>query len=472
MKDMGVFIGTWHPLLVHLPIGMLIMAFLLEWAGRTEKYAAFRPAVPAILLVGSISAILACIAGYFLSLDGGYNQATLGWHQWLGIGVALVATFAWVLKRFPDLLPGFRSLHFPLLVFLMLLLTAAGHYGGSLTHGSDYLSKGIPGPVRGLFGLPSTAAELPVIADVQEAAVFDDVIRPVLSQRCVSCHNQDKMKGDLRLDTREMILQGGEGGQVLAAGDPNNSELYRRLVLPQEHEDHMPPKGKTQLTSEQISLIHWWIASGAPFEGKVKEINQPDSIQPLLLALESGAGGTGHAFVPEGDHPPEADEAALAPLLERGVKVMPIAQGNTYLQVSCINDTAFGDAETELLLPLKSQLIWLDLANTKITDRGLQTIAGLENLTRLHLARTQVSDQGLSSLAACKQLAFLNLFDTRVSDEGLQHLQHAPMLREVHLYQTGVTPAGVERLASHLPEVRIDTGNYRLPLLAADTVQY
>ncbi|QEC52932.1 putative membrane protein [Anseongella ginsenosidimutans] len=473
MEEIISFIGSWHPLLVHLPIGMLIMAFLLEWVARKEKYAAFRPAVPAILLAGSIAAILSCVAGYFLSLGGGYNETTLAWHKWLGILVAAAATFAWLLKRFPTLLPRMNTLHFPLLVFLMLLLTAAGHYGGSLTHGSDYLSKNLPGPVRGIFGLSSLqAAELPVIPDVQEAAVFNEVVLPVLSQRCVSCHNEDKMKGELRLDSREMILKGGEGGPILSPGRPAESELISRLLLPEDHDDHMPPKGKTPLTEEQISLLHWWIASGAPFDKKVKEISQPDSIKPLLLALESGAAGKAHAFLPEGEAPEPAPASSLEALRARGIKVLPVAQESTYLQVSCINDTTFGDAETALLLPLKEQLVWLDLGNTEIGNEGLKNLASLENLTRLHLAHTNVGDQGLSFLAASKNLGFLNLYDTQVTDQGLQHLKNLTALQEVHLYQTGVSAAGLQQLRDNRPELRVDTGNYRLPLLAADTVQF
>src|SRR5690606_22722418 len=111
MEEIALFLGSWHPLLVHLPIGMLIMAFLLEWLARKEKYAVFRPAVPAILLAGSITAVLACIAGYFLTLGGGYNESTLAWHMWLGIGVAVTAAAAWALKRFAEKLSYLRSLH-------------------------------------------------------------------------------------------------------------------------------------------------------------------------------------------------------------------------------------------------------------------------------------------------------------------------------------------------------------------------
>lgn len=473
MDDFSLFLGSWHPLLVHLPIGMLIMAFLLEWFARKEKYAAFGPAVAPVLLAGSISAILSCIAGYFLSLGGGYNPSTLGWHKWLGIAVALIATIAWITKRFPDRIPFPRSFQFPLLILLMLLLTAAGHYGGTLTHGSGYLTKALPGPARELLGISAPEeAEIPVITNVQEAAVFDDVIRPVLATRCTSCHGADKMKGDLRLDTREMILKGGESGPVLEAGVPEDSELLRRLLLPEGHDDHMPPKGRTQLSSQQVQLIHWWVSEGAPFEGAVKEVKQSDSIKPLLAALEADADGNKHAFIPEGELPDPAPETAIAPLLERGVKVMPVAQGSPYLQVSCINDTSFSDTETALLLPLKAQLVWLDLAGTQVTDKGLENLAGLEVLTRLHLSHTEVGDQGLSYLSACKQLAFLNLFNTPVTDNGLPHLQNIPSLKEVHLYKTAISSPAAAQLVETHPELVLDTGNYHLPLLAADTIQF
>src|SRR3546814_95375 len=234
----------------------------------------------------------------------------------------------------------------------------------------------------------------------------------------------------------------------------------------------MPPKGKTPLTDEQISLIHWWIASGAPFEGKVREIPQPDSIKPLLLALESSAQKKQHAFLPEGPLPEAAAPRDLAPLTERGVKIMPVAQGSPYLQVSCINDTAFGDAQTSLLLPLKEQIVWLDLTRTELSDQGIENIAALRNLTRLHLAHTAIGDDGLSKLAACPNLGFLNLFDTRVTDQGLAALQSLASLQEIHLYQTGVSAAGARKLAENHAGLRIDTGNYHLPLLAADTIRY
>lgn len=98
-EELGEFIGRAHPLLVHLPIGMLVAAFLMAILARREKYKELKVAVPVVLLFGSIAAVLASIAGYLLSLRGGYEQQTLDFHQWLGIGVALVSVFVYWMYR-------------------------------------------------------------------------------------------------------------------------------------------------------------------------------------------------------------------------------------------------------------------------------------------------------------------------------------------------------------------------------------
>ena len=62
--------------------------------------------------------------------------------------------------------------------------------------------------------------------------------------------------------------------------------MMRRLLLPRNEEDHMPPKEKPQLKDNEIALIHWWIATGATFDKKTKELEQPEKIKPILLALQ------------------------------------------------------------------------------------------------------------------------------------------------------------------------------------------
>lgn len=87
-------------------------------------------------------------------------------------------------------------------------------------------------------------------------------IEPLLIRRCSECHGPDKQKGDLRLDTRAAALKVGESGNAaLVPGQPDNSELLRRVTT-QDPDDRMPPKGEG-LTPAEVELLRQWIAEGA-----------------------------------------------------------------------------------------------------------------------------------------------------------------------------------------------------------------
>ena len=87
-----------------------------------------------------------------------------------------------------------------------------------------------------------------------------------MDNKCVKCHNQNKSKGGLILDSQNAIIKGGESGVILNAFNSATSHLYNYPNLPIEDEMHMPPKGNTQLTNLEIQLIKLWIESGSDFE--------------------------------------------------------------------------------------------------------------------------------------------------------------------------------------------------------------
>ena len=87
--------------------------------------------------------------------------------------------------------------------------------------------------------------------------------RGVLAHQCTKCHGQHKQKGELRLDTREAAMKGGESGASIAPGKPDESDLLRRVVLPTADDEHMPPEKKV-IESQNIETLRKWIAAGAP----------------------------------------------------------------------------------------------------------------------------------------------------------------------------------------------------------------
>jgi uncharacterized membrane protein len=211
------FFGRFHPVLVHLPIGFLLLALLFQWLGRKEKYNNLLPAVRLSFLLGMISAVLSCLSGLLLSSGGEYDEATLGLHKWFGISVAVLSAVGYWFSKKPDsLLKNSLSI----ITFLLIIIT--GHLGGTLTHGEGFLTKGIMGSAK-----DSTASARKTIADVQEAFVFADIIQPVLLDKCGGCHSAIKQKGGLRLDGKEFILKGGKEGKVFISGNAGEANCTK-----------------------------------------------------------------------------------------------------------------------------------------------------------------------------------------------------------------------------------------------------
>ena len=89
------------------------------------------------------------------------------------------------------------------------------------------------------------------VVTLEEAIVFDHVIKPILEAKCIGCHNPDKLKGKLILTDSASIHKGGKTGKLFVAGNPDKSLLIQRIHLPHENKKHMPPAGKTQLTPDE-----------------------------------------------------------------------------------------------------------------------------------------------------------------------------------------------------------------------------
>ncbi|MEC7357511.1 MAG: c-type cytochrome domain-containing protein [Verrucomicrobiota bacterium] len=88
---------------------------------------------------------------------------------------------------------------------------------------------------------------------------YDDHVRPIFADRCLTCHNPDKAKGGLDLTTYTSTMQGGPSGEIVSSGDPGSSRLF--LSVSHAEEPKMPPKGE-KLSKERLDLISSWISGG------------------------------------------------------------------------------------------------------------------------------------------------------------------------------------------------------------------
>jgi uncharacterized membrane protein len=279
--DILLFLGRLHPLLVHLPIGMMVALASLEMAARLPRFKNAAASAGFILVLATPLAVVTAACGWLLSLGGGYDDQLLAWHKWLGTGTAVGTVVAGILfwRR------NFLAYRVSLFITAGLLM-AAGHLGGSLTHGSDYLTHYAPEPIKRMLGISIAKKASPPrsLAELQNLPIFAAVIEPLLENKCVQCHGPQKSKGGLRLDSLAALLAGSDDGAVLTPGDAAQSPLVRRLLLPADHDDHMPPAGKPQLTTAEISVLQWWVAAGAPETNTLNQLAPPPEVLAALSA--------------------------------------------------------------------------------------------------------------------------------------------------------------------------------------------
>ncbi|MEO6001284.1 MAG: c-type cytochrome domain-containing protein [Chitinophagaceae bacterium] len=462
MTSIIEFIGRFHPVLVHLPIGILMISLLLMWLSKKPSYNISHQVIKLVLLLGMFGAIISCFTGTLLSWNGDYNTGLVSWHMWMGYGVAVASMFLYMKVARKELDVTYKTLS----IGLLLLITITGHLGGSLTHGTDYLTSALTGAEDSVVFVHKP------IPNIQEAAVYADVINPMLQTKCYSCHGPKKQKGKLRVDDPLLLMQGGKDGAVIVPSNVKKSELMKRLLLPENDEHHMPPKEKPQLKESQMALMNWWINEGADFNKKVKDLPQADKIKTYLLALQSDHIITEKKAVADVPVKPveAANEKAIQALRDKGVIVIPVAQNTNYLSANFINANNVSSKDIALLKPLQKQLVWLKLGDTKINDSALTIISDCKEITSLQLNNTSVSDKGMVALKTLQNLQSLNLVGTKVTSQGVMQLISLKKLQAIYLYQTSVGKSDWDKLKTAFPKTMIDSGGYKLQYLEADTM--
>ena len=449
LPDILTFFGRFHPLVVHLPIGFLLMAVLVQFSTKWPKFSPLQTYVTYLWGLGALSALLALVFGYILSLSGDYDEDTLFWHKWSGVFVFLTSLSLFYLSK------KVENINTTLLSGLVLLVLGSliytGHLGGNLTHGSTYLLEYAPNPIRGLAGLPPKAIPRKKVTTLDSADVFLDIVQPMINNKCTSCHNDSKMKGDLLLTSYKAIMKGGENGEIIIPGDAEASELFRRITLPEEHDDFMPSEGKRPLSEMEVELLEWWINLGALSEGYVSQLSPEKEI---LVPINGYLGLDKNSLFNKIVLPPKVE--LLDSLRNSGFVINRLMRDNQYLEANfSLSESAISSSNIDLLLQLKDQLIWLNLSNSNVKDLHLERLGELENLVKLNLSRNTLSDIGIQHLSKLKNLESLNLYNTQVSERVLDIVSKMTRLKTIYLWNTKFNDSLLKQLQSENKNLKV-----------------
>ncbi|MCK0157110.1 DUF1549 domain-containing protein [Cellulophaga sp. F20128] len=269
-------LGRLHPLLVHFPIALLVIALVFELLTLGGKRQGLRDGIYWMLHIGAATAVLTALMGWLLSTYDEYTGDLVTYHQYTGIATAVLSVITVLVLRnlVSKKLADYRLYRF-LLTATVLTLTIAGHLGASLTHGEDYLTSVLPGKAAAYDATKSVAllAELKQLDSLSlpQQDKLNLEVRAIFAHNCYQCHSENKQKGELILDSKEGVFAGGESGPVLRPGKPEESELYKRITLSPNDDDVMPKKGKV-LKQNEIALINLWIKNGAHWSDQALKV--------------------------------------------------------------------------------------------------------------------------------------------------------------------------------------------------------
>ena len=453
-------IGRFHPLFVHLPIGFIIIGLMLDFFFRNKKE--HLPVLRFIFLWAFITSIFSIITGYLQYDREGYAWESVQWHLIMGI-FTMVFCFLFYLKLKYE---TFKSLpkNF-LFAGLSISLLVTGHLGGNITHGSDHLIEPLPPEIKGLLGLEyqNDIIELDP-KNYKNAVFYNDVIQPILTQRCVSCHNDKKTKGGLKMNSYNAIMKGGKNGSVLMINNSMESKIHKRMTLPIEDRYHMPPKSRTQPSKEEIELIKIWIDNSASKNALVGDLPIPKKM------LTSFFPDKPNGIFPENDEE-VVTNIQLSNLREIGFLVVNIFESSPFLKVSCINIGDFRDKSVQQLIDIKDNIVELDLSNTKVTDDVFEYIKDFKNLTILKLDNTNISGEKANILSNLTHLKKISLVNTLFDLKYISNFYKYPNLTNVNLFKSGEQNDQKILIPDSLKQI-FNFGDLKLEKTSSDDIVY
>jgi uncharacterized membrane protein/mono/diheme cytochrome c family protein len=433
-------VGRMHPVLLHLPIGLLVISFII-WLGRKNiDKDSFYKIFILVLHVTAFTATLTALMGFFLSREGGYDENILSKHKVLGI---ITAALSYTLLLIYQMAPEKKIFFGTAMTASLVIMVIGSHFGSTLTHGEGFVWQ----PLK-------REEEIKDEEITDSSSLFAAAIRPILKSKCFSCHNERKAKGELIMTTEEHLLKGGKNGPIWKSGDALNSHIIQNINLPEDDKKHMPPKGKPQLSSDEISMLFTWIQSGADMKRMLKEYEDDDTLK--ILASK---------FI----HLPKEEKEKIYPFEAASISVIqklsgpfcsvfPLSQNSPALQAVFFVREKFDRKKLEELSKVKTQLVVLNLNNMPVEDADMKTINQFTNLEKLVLNNSLITNNGIAEIKKLKNLRSLSVSGTKIDKNVFSSFSQLDSLKEVFVWNTGITATEADELQKQNKIIKIVRG--------------
>ena len=427
-----LWFGKLHPLVLHFPIviGIAIVIYFLffqnkQLAENTEK----------LVLVGNaLMASMVALLGLFLSKQDAYDTDTLNLHKWGGLGIVFMS---WLLIYTKNVSVGLKKI---IAIAYLLILLFFTHKGAILTHGENALSMPVP--------------EVKLAEEVKTVdsslSVYEKAIAPILTQKCISCHGPEKMKGQLQLQSPELIVKGGKNGSILNGIQNEEAQILQRIHLPNVDEKHMPPIDKLQLTLEELTLLNKWVKAGGNFTKKISELAKTDSLAILAMAYKAPTKGSG-------------DNKNNAPDLKQYnssyLTVNYLFNGSEEIEVNFFQASFYKKEQLANLVKIKDKIISLNMQGMPVTKEDLAIILQFTKLKKLNLNYTKLNLNDLQPIKTITSLKNLSICGMDVNQNTLTKFLDKAPFTEINIWTNHSSEKEFQQLMANNKKVKIIIGD-------------
>lgn len=440
------FVGSFHPLLLHLPIGLWFAVCALMLASALVRDSVPRSIVYGMTILTFVSAILTFSAGFILYLGGGYGRASIALHMYSSL-VFLISLAIFLISYGNANRPSFEWLSAGVTTAALLI---AGHAGGVITHGDPFDRA----PWR-IFAERANE-EFKSVDAVASVRIFDSLVIPILEDKCMACHGIERAKGKLKMNTYAALLKGGSKGACLLPGDAAGSLMIQRINLPLDDTKRMPPADKEQLSLDEAAFLEWWVSAALPEEQSIESTSFPSEQQAYVQSIMGDSPLAIQARAAKARNKDLLLKYADFQTRYPGLLVQSVV-GEALFEFNSVSLLGYDEASVRTALePLADNLIRIDWNRRQLDTAWAKLFSTAAIVEVLNLSDSSFSDEDLQLLLSkMSELKKVNLAGTEFSDGQVDSVCAHSKIETIVLTGTQLSEVGYQKLINYLPSAEI-----------------
>ncbi|MGC6456426.1 MAG: c-type cytochrome domain-containing protein [Coraliomargaritaceae bacterium] len=464
VEQLSTFLGRFHPVVLHLPIGILLFTAFIECLQMISfGKLSFPTRIPVFL--SAFTATVAMSLGILLMQGEAMQGELIISHLRWGIATAVAVQIVLLLRLWPNCTENkiLRTAYRFSLFVTSAILVWASHRGAAITHGENYLTDHMPWKSPEPIDAERSARLIAMQGPMEERSVYEHLIVPILEDKCYECHQSRSFKGNLLMDQYESMLTGGSSGPSLIPFKATESLLVSRIQLPISHEEHMPPSNKPQMSEAEIELLQWWINAGAPTKQTFAAFDLPEPVSRSVeevtqILMQRDRENKAPVEIQSEVLSSTAIEEARKPLATNVAQLKESFPGivnyvnhqSPHLSVRCYA-RPWTDSDMQALYTVAGQVSELIIPEAKLSSNAAEVINQMTQLTHLDLRASTLEDDFWLTLEA-PQLERLNLYQSGLNKQTEAKLSSFTSLKRLTLGGNKLSASTLKKLKEALPD--------------------